>query len=100
MYLFLSGGFSLASHNHLAQIGEVLCRLLSSISSKDLSSSVRVIIGFLVTSLSKVLLVRLLGLVAWPALGSLGSFIFFLFALHFIHLKKCLKTRFHFVIME
>ena len=41
----------------------------SPISKKDLWSSARVIIGFLVTSLNKVLLSQLLSLAGWPALG-------------------------------
>ena len=41
----------------------------SPISTEELWSSVRVTIGFLVTSLTKVLLLRLLNLAWWPALG-------------------------------
>ena len=41
----------------------------SPISTEELWSSVRVNIGFLVTSLTKALLPRLLSLAGWPALG-------------------------------
>ena len=41
----------------------------SPIAAKELRSSVRVVIGFLVNSLIKVLLAKLLSLVRWPALG-------------------------------
>ena len=43
------------------------------ISTEELWSSVRVTIGFLVTSLTKALLPRLLSLAEQPALGSLGG---------------------------
>ena len=45
----------------------------SPISTEELSSSVRVTIGFLVTSLTKALLPRLLSLAGWPARKSLGG---------------------------
>ena len=47
------------------------CVLLasSSISAKEICSSVRLVIGLLVTSLTKVLLAQLLSLVGRPALG-------------------------------
>ena len=41
----------------------------SPISTEELWSSVRVTIGFLVTSLTKALLPQLLSLVGWPGLG-------------------------------
>ena len=41
----------------------------SLISTEELWSSVRVTIGFLVTSLNKSYLARLLSLAGWPALG-------------------------------
>ena len=45
----------------------------SPISTEELWSSDRVTIGFLVTSLTKALLPRLLSLAGWPAVGSLGG---------------------------
>jgi hypothetical protein len=54
--------------NHKSLIGEVL-RDGSPISTEELWSSVRVTIGFLVTSLTKALLPRLLSLAGRPAVG-------------------------------
>ena len=45
----------------------------SLISTEELRGFVRVTIGFLVISLTKALLPRLLSLVRWPNLGSLGG---------------------------
>ena len=52
----------------------------STISSEELWSSVRLTIGFLVTSLTKALLPRLLSFAQWPALGRV------LVVLNFFHL--------------
>ena len=49
----------------------------SPISAKELCSSVRVVIGFQVTSLTKVVLVLLLSLLGWPALGRVWLFLYF-----------------------
>ena len=70
---FFSGVASVWPLSHKAEICEVLQRLLSFrqvfSSQPRNSSSVRVIIGFLVTSLTKVLLAQLLSLVRWLDLG-------------------------------
>jgi hypothetical protein len=42
----------------------------SPISTDELWSSIRVTIGFLVTSMTKALLAQLLSLAEWPALGN------------------------------
>ena len=55
---------------------------------EELWSHVRVTIGFLVTSLTKVLLPRLLNLIRWPALESV------LVVLNFFHLRMMEATVF------
>ena len=70
LFFFLSGMASVWPLSYKAWICEVLQRLVlpagSPISAKDPCSSVRVVIGFLVTSLTKVL-AQLLSLVGQPA---------------------------------
>ena len=69
------------SFSHKAWICEVLQRLVlpagSPISAKELCSSVRVVIGFLITSVTKVLLTQLFSLVGWPALETVWVVVYY-----------------------
>ena len=60
----------------------------SPISTEELWSSVRVTIGFLITSLTKALLPQLISLGRWPALGRI------LVVRNFIHLRIMEATLF------
>ena len=71
--LFVRSGFCLATLPyilHLRSAAETAVLMAGSpISAKELCSSIRVVIGYLVTSLTKDLLSQVLSLVRWPALG-------------------------------